>query len=250
MQSLDTLFTPAQRQRLSDAIPRRYACRAYAAPPSVADWAALSYAAERYALPGARLILMHVGEGLFTGTLLNMGRVTGCTAVAAVVASSAVANSRLHAGILGEALCLEAVAMDLGCCWISGTYRKKQLQAPLKPGEAVLAIIALGVPRQKDAQPPRKRKPLEKLCEGDITLWPEELRQAAEAVRQAPSAMNLQPWTMKLGHYRFSFDAPDRAQLDLGIGLCHAELALREPHTWHFAQSRRDPAAWIEERST
>lgn len=246
--TFDTLFTPEQRRRLSDAIPRRYACRAYAAPPGVADWAALSYAAERYALPGARLILLHVSESLFTGTLLNMGRVTGCAAVAAVVASSAVENSRVHAGILGEALCLEAVAMGLGCCWISGTYRKKQLRAPLKADEAVLAVIALGVPRQPDAQPPRKRKPLEKLCVGDISLWPEELRQTAEAVRLAPSAMNLQPWAMKLGHYRFSFDAPDRAQLDLGIALCHAELTLRTAHTWHFRQSRRDPAAWIEER--
>ena len=247
MKAFDTLFTPAQKARLGAAIPRRYACRSYAGEPTVADWAALSYAAERYALPGARLVLAHVSESLFTGTLLNMGRVTGCTVAAAVIASSQVARSRIHAGILGEALCLEATAMELGGCWISGTYRKKLLQLPLADGEAVLAIIALGVPKQM-AQPPRKRKPIERLCEGDHTLWPEELRRTAEAVRLAPSAMNMQPWTMKLGNYRFSFDAPDRAQLDLGIALCHAELTLSSPHTWHFRQSRRDPAAWIEEK--
>lgn len=247
MKAFDTLFTPAQKERLGAAIPRRYACRSYAGAPSVGDWAALSYAAERYALPGARLALEHVSESLFTGTLLNLGRVTGCTAVAAVIASSREPLGRIHAGILGEALCLEAVAMGLGCCWISGTYRKKQLQLPLDADEAVLAIIALGIPKQQ-AQPPRKRKPLEHLCEGDNTLWPEDLRRAAEAVRLAPSALNMQPWTMRLGNYRFSFDAPERAQLDLGIGLCHAELTLRGPHRWHFRQGRRDPAAWIEEK--
>ena len=52
--------------------------------------------------PGARLILMNCPEELFTGTLLNMGRVTGCRAVAVVAASSTVENSRIYAGITGK----------------------------------------------------------------------------------------------------------------------------------------------------
>ena len=118
MVTLDAMFPAVQKKRLLKAAESRYACRAFAGALSTGDWAAMSYVAQRYALPGARLMLLHVPESLFTGTLLNMGRVSGCTAVAAVIADSAVAQSRIHAGVLGEALCLEATAQGLGSCWI------------------------------------------------------------------------------------------------------------------------------------
>lgn len=247
MQTLERLFSSTQKERLRAAVPQRVSCRAFSAAPSPADWAALAYAASRYTLPGARLILMNCPEELFTGTLLNMGRVTGCSAIAVVAASSLEEHSRINAGIAGEALTLEAVSMGLGACWISGTYRKKLLRAPLADHEAALVIIALGVPEQRAAAPAqRRRKPLEKLCKGDFSLWPQELRRVAACVREAPSAMNLQPWTMAFTASRFEIDSGDRAALDLGIALCHAELALETPHRWRFAQSRRDPAAWAE----
>lgn len=248
MATLETLFNPAQRTRLSSAIPMRYSCRAYQGAPSLTDWAALSYVAGRYAMPGARLILMRVGEALFTGTLLSMGKVTGCTAIAAVIVSASEPRAKISAGILGEALCLEAVSMGLGCCWITGTYRKKLLSLPLRPDEALLGIIALGTPEKPAKLQERRRKPLERLCRGDPRLWPEELRMAAEAVQAAPSAMNMQPWEMSLEGSRFILDAPDRAQLDLGIALTHAELALHTPHRWRYGVTRRDPAAWAEAR--
>ena len=247
MQSLERLFSPSQKERMLAAIPQRVSCRAFSAVPSPADWAALAYAASRYTLPGTRLMLMNCPEELFTGTLLNMGRITGCRAIAVVAASSAVENSRVYAGIAGEALTLEAVSMGLGACWISGTYRKKLLRAPLAENEAALAVIALGVPEQPPVLPvQRRRKSLEKLCRGDLSLWPAELRQVAECVREAPSAMNLQPWTLSFSANHFQIDSGDRSALDLGIALCHAEAALRTPHRWHFAQSRREPAAWAE----
>lgn len=244
MITLENLFNEEQKARLAGAIPLRRSCRSFAAPLSEADYGALCYAAARYALPGARLQILRVSESLFTGTLLNMGRVSGCTVVAAVIAQTTVERSRMRAGILGEALTLEAVAMGLGCCWISGTYRKKNLHVTLRDGEALLGIIALGVPSGPREVPTRRRKSLERLCRGKGALWPEPCRKAAAAVREAPSALNLQPWTMAMDHDRFILHAPDRAQLDLGIALCHAELALDVPHTWYFARGRKDPAAW------
>ena len=243
--TLETMFNPAQRQRLLEAVDKRYSCRSFSAPPSTSQWGALCYAAQRYALPGARMVMANVTESLFTGTLLNMGRVTGCTAAAVIIASSAERNARLHAGILGEALCLEATAMGLGSCWIAGTYKRKMLHVDLAVDETVLAIIALGVPAQVKEKPERRRKPLAKLCDGDISLWTEELRAVAEAVRQAPSAMNMQPWRLKLESDRFIVDSPERSMLDLGIALCHAELAMGSPHAWHFRHRRSEPAAWI-----
>lgn len=247
MSMLEKLFNAEQKHRLSDAIPHRVSCRAYAAPLSSGDWAALSYAAGRYVMPGARLQLLRVEESLFTGTLLSTGRVTGCRTVAAVIASSAVTRSKIHAGILGEAFCLEATAMGLGTCWMTGTYKKKALTAALQPGEAVLAIIAVGYPVPGVIQPAeRRRKPVERLCRSDPRTWSEELRRVARAVQMAPSAMNMQPWAMDQQGARFLLDASDRAQLETGIALCHAELTLHTPHTWRFGSAWREPAAWCE----
>lgn len=249
MFALETFYNADQKARLADAIPRRVSCRSYAASLSAGDWAALSYAAGRYRTPGARLHLLRMDESLFTGTLLSTGRIVGCQAVAAVIASSAVTRSKVHAGILGESLCLEATALGLGSCWVTGSYRKKALTVPLQTGEVVLGVIALGHPAEGAILPGnRRRKPVERLCKGDLREWPEEIRRTAQAVQMAPSAMNLQPWEMSLNGNRFILDANDRAQLDLGIALCHAELTLQTPHTWHFGMGWREPAAWAEAR--
>lgn len=246
MTTPESLFAPEARARLYDAIALRTSCRQYAGAPSPADWAALSYLSGRYSLPGARILLTQVPEDLFTGIVLGYGRITGCTTVAVLAASISEPRSRLNAGIVGEAFVLEATAMGLGTCWVGGTYKRKQLPAiQLRSDETVLALIAVGMPRSAAQPEARRRKALEKLCRGDHRLWPEELRRAAVAVQMAPSALNLQPWTMSLVGDRFVIDAPDRQQVDLGIAVCHAELTLESPHRWHFGDGRREPLSWV-----
>lgn len=245
MTTLEKLFNPAQRARLYEAIPTRYSCRSFAGAPSTADWAALSYAAQRYTLPGTRLFLASVPENIFTGIVLGYGRITGCTTIAVLTASLAEPHSRINAGILGEAFCLEATALGLGTCWVAGTYKRKQLDLPIQADETVLSIIAVGVPAKAAPPDARKRKSLDRICKGDVRLWPEELRRAAAAVQIAPSAINLQPWEMSFTGDRFILDAPNMQQLDLGIATCHAELALQSPHQWHFGDGKREPLSWV-----
>lgn len=241
MTTLDRLLNPTQRQRLSEAIPARVSCRAYAGDPSPADWASLAYAVGRYRLPGARLALLHVEEALFTGTMLGVGRITNCRAVAAVIASGE-PFSRLSAGALGELFVLEATSLGLGTCWVAGTYRRRLLTVPLEAGETVVSVIAVGQPTPGAMNPAgRKRKPLERILHGDLERWSPPLRAAAEAVRSAPSALNLQPWQLALEGQTFILDGSDRFQLDLGIALCHAELTLPPHSPWRFAQRRSDP---------
>lgn len=236
MTTLERLFTPVQRTRLYGAIPKRYSCRSYAGAPSAADWASLSYAAQRYALPGARLIMQTVAPELFTGIMLGYGKITGCTTAAVLAVSLGEPLGRVHAGILGEAFCLEATALGLGTCWVSGTYRRKRLDLPLQADEAVLAVIAVGQPAKAELPENRRRKSLTRLCKGDLSLWPEDFRRAAAAVQAAPSAMNLQPWDMLLDGDGLSIAVPDRQRLDLGIAACHVELAMSAPHRWTFAE--------------
>lgn len=244
MIALDKLFNPAQRKRLTAAIPARVSCRAYTGAPSTADWASLAYAAERYRLPGARLALCRVEEIIFTGTLLGMGRITGCTAAAVVIASSHEPMSRLHAGILGEAFALEATALGLGACWVSGTYRKRLIDVPLQDSEAVLCIIAVGKPAPDSMNPAsRKRKPIERIVKG-YDRWSATYRDVARAVQAAPSAMNMQPWQLQIDGNRFILDGNDRSQLEIGIALCHAELTLPPHEPWQFGSSRGEPMCW------
>lgn len=164
MTTLETLFSPMQKEKLRQAALVRTSCRSFAGAPDTAAFAALSYVVGRCALPGARLVLTPVDESLFTGTILGMGRITGCKMAAVVIACGTEALCRVNAGILGEAFVLEATALGLGTCWVSGTYRRKQIRLPMQENETVLAVIAVGVP-EKPLQAPenRRRKPLDKL---------------------------------------------------------------------------------------
>ena len=86
MTTLETLFSPVQKEKLRQAAWVRTSCRSFAGAPDTAAFAALSYVVGRCALPGARLVLTPVDESLFTGTILGMGRITGCTMAAVVIA--------------------------------------------------------------------------------------------------------------------------------------------------------------------
>lgn len=246
--TLENLFSPAQKQRLSEAVRLRTSCRSFSVAPTPQEYAALSYAIGRYSLPGARLMLLPADDTLFTATLLGMRKVTGCRMLAAVIVSEKEPRCRIHAGILGEAFVLEATAMGLGTCWVSGSFRRDRLQLPLGNGEALLCVIALGAPAEQLTAPDsRRRKTPDQLCRGPWQEWPEQLIRAATLVQQAPSAMNMQPWALYVNERgSFVLDANDRSQLDAGIALCHAELGLTTPHTWRFGQARGEPMAWAE----
>ena len=248
--TLETLFPPTDRPRLIAAAKLRTSCRAYAGAPDAADFAALSYAIGRYQLPEARLMLLPVEEGFFTSTLLSMKRITGCRLIAAVIVDDTT-QSRLHAGIAGEAFVLEATARGLGTCWVSGSYKRKELRVPLAPGEAVACVIAVGKPAKPLTAPvSRQRKAPEHFCRGNFRAWPEELTDAAALIQVAPSAMNMQPWVLSIGPgSEFIVDTADRALLDAGIALCHAELALETPHVWRYAAHRAEPVAWAVARA-
>lgn len=243
--TLETLYPAHQRSRQINAVRLRSSCRAYAGAPDAAEYAALSYAMGRYQLPGVRLMLFPVQEGFFTGMLLGTKRITGCKMAAAVIITD-VPHSRIHAGIMGESFVLEATAIGLGTCWVTGSFKRKELQLPLLQNEAVLAVIAVGKPAAPLTAPSsRHRKPPEHFCRGNYADWPEELQDAAALVQAAPSSMNMQPWALYMGPKgEFVLDASDRAHLDAGIALCHAELALETPHVWHFGTDRNQPVAW------
>lgn len=234
MAALETLFSAEGKERYRQAAQIRTSCRSYSGAPDSASFAALSYAIGRYAMSGARLVLTPVDESLFTGTILGMGRIAGCRMAAVVIADRREAMSRVNAGIIGEAFVLEATSQGLGTCWVAGTYKRKLLTLPLGETEEILGVIAVGIPSTPLKAPEnRRRKPVERLIHGSKLTG--TAFAAAELVRIAPSAMNLQPWTMEVHpDGQFTLMVGSRTLLDGGIALCHAELALAGTHHWSY----------------
>jgi hypothetical protein len=165
-------------------------------------------------------------------------------------------------GYLMEAIILHATALDLGTCWLGGTFTKSGFARKIDLGtsETIPAATAIGEfisPEQArqglvsgiaeagrhlpweslffDAQ---FGSPLERISAGAYAM-------PLSMVRIAPSASNKQPWRVvkdgpcwhfylqrTLGYRRdplkLLLDLCDLQRLDMGIALCHFELTARE----------------------
>ncbi|MBM3131715.1 MAG: nitroreductase [Chloroflexi bacterium] len=162
-------------------------------------------------------------------------------------------------GYTFERVILTATAMDLGTCWLGGTFRRASFAKKMNvsEGEIVPAVSPLGCAHEKRSIKERalrrfaksdKRKPWGELFfEGDLAHPLTEERAGPyatplECVRLGPSASNMQPWRIvkesgkdvfhfylqrKRGYERF-VKAVDLQSIDMGIAMCHFELTAIE----------------------
>lgn len=222
---LNHFYDPQELAALYDVIPRRASCRRFLSAPSAAQTEELNAAAQRLALPGTRLEIGRCSTALFQpffGLLMKFENVRNYVAVFAKNDPEGTVN----AGVSGEMLMLEAVRLGMAGVWVAGTFKRKEVTAQAKPGERLVALIALGVPPEGFSAKGRKRKPLEQLVEGGVDKGG-LLKDIAMAVQAAPSAMNMQPWRLwqEADTIILSVKRPGQ-RLDLGIAAAHALLAL------------------------
>lgn len=236
---LNAFFSTAQRTRYLSAIPHRYSCRSFGEPLDISLVSALSYAAQRVCLPGVRIVIAECGDDLFFG-LPVVGRIKGMTRCAYIIADTEIPHAVLHAGISGEAFILEATAMGIGTCWVAGSYRKSRADVELEEGEKIVAVTPLGVPANDAAPGLRSRKKLSQICLEDPTNWPLWAYHAAEAVRAAPSAVNLQPWRLHYAAHALQLLTNGKTNtLDLGIAMLHMEAATEgRKHLWQWGEGK------------
>lgn len=130
-------------------------------------------------------------------------------------------------GYFGEELALTAQCMDLGTCWVGGTYDRNPCLKHLGEGKELVCVIAVGVPAPDQPKKERTRKSLDELAAGQEDA-PEWFHGGVEAVRLAPSAMNRQGYCFT---YRRDGTVKVRlsgsgsfALVDLGIAKRHFEL--------------------------
>lgn len=157
-------------------------------------------------------------------------------------------------GYAFEQLVLYAASRGLGTCWLGGTFNRSGFAAAMdiREGEVFPILSPVGYPAEKlrlterffrkaiqadDRQPWQTRFFRE---DPDHPLTPEtagEYRFPLEMVRLAPSAVNKQPWRVVVTEHGVHFyqktaggemGPMDMGRIDLGIAMCHFDLAVRE----------------------
>jgi nitroreductase len=165
-------------------------------------------------------------------------------------------------GYLMETILLKAAEIDIGSCWLGGTFTKSGFVRlmDLQAGEIIPSVASLGYPADQTAWVDRVSRLYagadRRLPWGDLffsiqfgtPLTPEDTgayKNPLELVRLAPSASNKQPWRIvKIDHawhfyifrnrqypppvFVFLLNLADLQRIDLGIAMSHFELSARE----------------------
>ena len=194
-------------------------------------------------------------------------------------------RAREDYGYAMERNILQATLLGLGTCWLGGTFRRTGFaeRVNLAGTEFLPAVTPIGYAADRRSIVDRvlrfsagsdKRKPWEDLF-FDQHFRPLKKSAAGpyeiplECVRCGPSASNKQPWRVLQGEGRFHFyleRTPGYAgnfgemklqNVDMGIALCHFELASSElglTGLWEIIDPGIDPqgreyiASWRNER--
>ena len=255
-------------QPIIDIIRRRYSCRQYLDTPiveetrqSLAEFAASTTTApfsptpSRFILAAATPQNRQELRGLGT-----YGFIKGPTGF--VIGALGPGDLNLEGfGYLMERIILYATGLGLGTCWVGGVFTRSGFARKIgaKRGETIPAVVPTGyaADRGGSGDPIRRlagsnrRLPWEALffdARWGVSLSPEAAGAYAEAlemVRLGPSASNKQPWRIVRQGDRWHFylqrtpgypaaglekliGVVDLQRVDVGIAMCHFELAAAE----------------------
>jgi nitroreductase len=202
-----------------------------------------------------RFRLLKSGPEAAAEKLGTYGMIKGASCYIAAAAGQSKHNLEAL-GYQFEQLVLYATTLDLGTCWLGGTFQKSRFAAAMHvgPDEIFPVVSPVGYPAEqmRVAEGLMRRfvgadhrKPWRELFFDETFARPLTMEAAGEfslpleLVRRAPSASNRQPWRIvragdvfhfyehKIPGYSSMFPY-DIQRIDLGIAACHFELAARE----------------------
>lgn len=130
-------------------------------------------------------------------------------------------DKEFEAGYCGELALLKAAELGINSCWVGMTYSKGFVRA--EGADKIFAVIALGYGDNNGI--PHNSKPIEKLC--SCRGEPQWFMRGMEGAMLAPTAMNRQKFFFKWDGRQVTAQAGAGVGtvLDLGIAVCHFELA-------------------------
>ncbi len=177
-----------------------------------------------------------------------------------------------------EKLMLFLTSLNIGTCWLGGTFKREDFKKAMavEEGELFPVITPVGYPKEKKTMADKivrfvaksnQRKPYSELFFRENFDTPLErsslaiFGEALEMVRLAPSASNKQPWRVLYLNGDFHFylqETPGYSkafpyniqEIDLGIAACHFELTCQEKGKELSFSQEREPDVTLKENMT
>lgn len=185
------------------------------------------------------------GKEFFNSFKSSYGMFSGISAYFALVGNKTDKHLFEKAGYYGEILVLEATGMDLGTCWIGGSYDKKSCEKQIKLGadEELVAVIIVGYAKENKTLKEkiisglahRRTKTIQEMYTAEEKNIPDNFINGMHAVQKAPSAMNGQPVQFHYGDGTVTAkveENPSYRKIDLGIAMLHFELGAVSDNNW------------------
>ena len=222
---------------IAQAIDARRSRRAYLPTPiDPASISKLQALIEAYNQPDVfRMELVTENQKAFRGFLKSYGMLKGVTNFIGLMADKRDPTAAEQLGYYGELLMLHAVTMDLGTCWVGGSFSRGSMPFTLSNQEKLIGVITIGRTEEEDSRRERlvrnmshrKSKTMEEMFTSHTTP-PDWFMDGMKSVEKAPSAMHRQPvrFTYEDGKVEASVKGlgASLSALDLGIAKLHFEL--------------------------
>jgi len=222
---------------LEQAIDTRRSRRSYLPTPiDPASVSKLQARIEQYNKPSIfRMELITENRDAFRGFLKTYGMLSGVTNFIGLIADKRDATAAEQLGYYGELLMLHAVTMNLGTCWVGGSFSRSSMPFTLSDKEKLIGVITIGNTAKENTRKEnfiyklshRKSKTAAEMYTSD-TEPPDWFINAMTAVQKAPSAMHRQPvrFVYRDGTVEARVKSTDDAMLalDFGIAKLHFEL--------------------------
>lgn len=188
-------------------------------------------------ISGLSIKFIKDAEDAFNSFKKSYGLLKGVKSVILLKGDKCDSNLKEKAGYYGEMLVLEATLLDLGTCWVGGSYDKKSKLFSVLPDEEMACVITIGnVNQEKNFREKliyslthRKRIKIEDLYSAD-KMPPKWFIEGIESVQKAPTAVNSMKFRFHYFYDSVSINIPCNSNydmVDLGIGKLHFELAAK-----------------------
>ncbi len=214
---------------LKEAIVQRHSVRRYLNKPiDEATAAELQKTIDECnRLSGLNIQLVLGEPEAFRSGMAKYGNFENCTNYITIVGKK---GDDEKCGYYGEKIVLRAQQLGLNTCWVALTFNKSKAVYTLRDNEKLLIVIALGYGQTQGKERPSKTmEELSKVKNGEAPEW---FRNAMEAVKLAPTAINQQKFLFILDGNEvtaktlFGF----YAKMDLGIAKYHFEIGAGDAH--------------------
>lgn len=180
---------------------------------------------------GLHIELLEDGSNAFNSLKKSYGMFSGVRSVLLMKGDKCDEHLREKVGYYGEDIVLDLTDMNIGSCWVGGSFNKSLFQIP--QNESLVCVIPIGFVANQTAKEKviravmsKKRKSIEERITSDTPL-PEYIKLGLEAVRFAPSAVNSQKPKFHYDGKTLTADVPNDYAMDLvdlGIAKRHFEI--------------------------